>query len=69
MRVDYSPQGRPEASSAAHITVRGDSTTAAAPLGAVAAAGGGFILKRKNRNAIACNLPPAAQSEDAQQSR
>lgn len=60
MRVDYSPQGNPEAKTISYVTARGDSPKAAAPLGAVAAAGGGFMLKRKNRN-VDMTLPPPIQ--------
>ncbi len=60
MRVDYSPQGNPEAKSISYVTAKGDSPKAAAPLGAVAAAGGGFMLKRRNRN-VDMTLPPPIQ--------
>jgi hypothetical protein len=60
MRVDYSPQGNPEAKSTSYVTAKGDLPKAAAPLGAVAAAGGGFILKRKNRN-VDMTLPAPIQ--------
>ena len=63
LRVDYSPQGNPETRTVAASTVLVDAP-AAAPLGSVAAAGGGFILKRKNRNADAFVLPPAVQSSE-----
>lgn len=64
MRVDYSPQGNPEprAIAAANVVV---DAHAAAPVGSLAAAGGGFILKRKNRNAdLSTSLPPV-QSDAA----
>ena len=63
MRVDYSPQGNPEPKSSGYIMAKGDSSTAAAPMGAVAAAGGGFILKRKNRH-VDMTLPPPMQPQD-----
>lgn len=59
MRVDYSPQGNPEQVPAANVMV---DAPAAAPLGSLAAAGGGFILKRKNRNADPATSLPAVQS-------
>lgn len=64
MRVDYSPQGNPEPRAVAAANVVVD-TPAAAPVGSLAAAGGGFILKRKNRNAdLSISLPPV-QSDAA----
>ena len=51
VRVDYSPQGNPELRSSVTTTPQDSALPAAAPLGSVAAACGGFILKRKNRNA------------------
>ena len=64
MRVDYSPQGNPEPKTvaAAHVVV---DVPAAAPLGSLAAAGGGFILKRKNRNADPYTSLPAVQPQPA----
>ena len=65
MRVDYSPQGNPEAKSTAHNIAETDAPRAA-PLGAVSAAGGGFILKRKNRNIDpSMSMPaPVTQPQD-----
>ena len=63
MRVDYSPQGNPEARSTVHINIKGGSSTA--PLGSLAAAGGGFILRRKNRNVDPSTLPPSVQPQEA----
>ena len=48
MRVDYSPQGNPESRSRLD-THNNDEDQSVAPAGAVAAAAGGFIMKRKNR--------------------
>ena len=64
MRVDYSPQGNPEPKTVAAANTVIDAP-AVAPLGSLAAAGGGFILKRKNRNADPSTLLPAVQSEPA----
>lgn len=64
MRVDYSPQGNPEAKTVAAANVVVDAP-AAAPIGSLAAAGGGFILKRKNRNADPSTALPAVQSQPA----
>ena len=58
LRVDYSPQGNPEprAVTASHAMA---DASAAPPQGSLAAAGGGFIIKRKNRNADALTSLPA----------
>ena len=61
MRVDYSPQGNPESKTVAAANVVVDTPTAA-PLGSLAAAGGGFILKRKNRGVDPSTSQPAVHS-------
>ena len=62
LRIDYSPQGNPEPRTVATSGALPD-IPAAAPLGSIAAAGGGFILIRKNRNtdslAWPLNVPPS----------
>ena len=64
LRVDYSPQGNPEPKTAATIGRLAD-VPAAAPPGSVAAAGGGFILKRKNRHVESSITQPMVELSEA----
>ncbi|KAL3157466.1 hypothetical protein ABBQ32_011933 [Trebouxia sp. C0010 RCD-2024] len=63
LRVDYSPQGNPEPRTVTAANAMADAP-AAPPHGSLAAAGGGFIIRRKNRNADALTSLPAVQSSE-----
>lgn len=67
LRVDYSPQGNPEPRTVTAANAMVDAP-AAPPHGSLAAAGGGFIIKRKNRNADALTSLPAVQSAEGSKS-